>query len=84
MEHLRPGTFHFVVSSDKGYQHGFTNRSSIIAMIEDERTERVKVMRDGKGVKEYKSLKWAAKLAKFVASGAYDFVFVMKKGAQHG
>lgn len=79
MERLQPGTFNFVVSSEKGYQRGITNRSSILAMIEDERTEKVRIMRNGKEVKTYTRMKWAAKWAKYAAPGSCEYVFYPKK-----
>ena len=81
---MEAGIFEYTVVTNNGFQSGKTNRSSIIAMIEDARTDRVKLMVGGHCLKDYKRPGWAARVMKYMASGAVTVVFyATEKEAKH-
>lgn len=80
---LQSGIFEYSVVHNKGFDHGITGRSSIIAMLQDERTAYVNVFVNGKFFKQYRRLKWAVKFVTFIPSGAVDFVFYTKERVNH-
>jgi len=70
--------FDFVVVTGKGYEQGYVSRSSIIAMMEDKRTDRVKVMHNGKEFKTYKRMHFAVKFMQNIPFNSFSFVFYTK------
>lgn len=72
------GTFDYIVKTSEGFEAGECHRSSIIDMINDDRTKRVELWVNGKMFKNYVKPAWAAKVLAFVPAKSVVVKFIVK------
>lgn len=74
----QPGIFDVIIVGEHGYEQHTTNRSSVIAMLQDDQTKKVNIFVGNTFLKTYVRMSWAIKFAQFIPSRSVEFALYTK------